>query len=494
MRIYPDVPSGIAGQGFTLCVEPASRFKLAFFRQDWSTELVPVPFPRVTATRNVTALGQSNGVPYFRSDASSMPETPDKDWQWPSIAINTSHSAWGRDVYIAAIYGVDSSGQPVDDIGRAFQAGQGIVPLPPYSDSMALFVLKPALPAEANIAYIIPVATYHAYNYTGNGCFYGGCPSVKTFNPVTLRRPGGGLGGIIREPVDPYDTFSPRQHFAHWDAKLISWIKNQGFSIDFYTDVDLDRANPLVLPDGRPWYSLLVSAGHHEYWTPNMRANVQKFLNAGLTDGSGGNYAIFSGNTCWWESAFSANWTLIGRKSQWPGNNESDLIGLTWEYGSGWWGTCNHGTWTKTERQNIGYTLHDARAAQSWVFAGTNLQSGQTFGDYYYDYLVGYECDGLPATPNPHFQILAKSAPLTQSNGWDKNGQAAMVLRDSSTGRYKAGTVFNCGTTDWARVLTDTRAAAHNVVNQMTQNVVRTLSEGPDFAERLAGKHASSTL
>jgi hypothetical protein len=32
MRIYPDLPGGIAGQSFTLCVEPDSRFKLAFFR------------------------------------------------------------------------------------------------------------------------------------------------------------------------------------------------------------------------------------------------------------------------------------------------------------------------------------------------------------------------------------------------------------------------------------------------------------------------------
>src|SRR5579875_466491 len=63
MRIYPDVPSGIAGQGFTLCVEPNSRFKLAFFRQDWSTELVPVPFPRVTATQKGRALGCPTSSP-----------------------------------------------------------------------------------------------------------------------------------------------------------------------------------------------------------------------------------------------------------------------------------------------------------------------------------------------------------------------------------------------------------------------------------------------
>src|SRR5581483_2492349 len=221
-----------------------------------------------------------------------------------------------------------------------------------------------------------------------------------------------------------------------------------------------------------------------EYWAPNMFTNVQKFLNAGVSYGAGGNYAIFSGNTCWWESAFTANWTLIGRKNQWPNNKESDLIGLTWKNGSGWWGTCSNGTWIKTERPDVGYTIQDTKAAQSWVFAGTNLRSGQTFGDYYYDYLVGYECDGLPSTLNPNFQILAKSAPLKQSDGWDHDGQAAMVLRDSSTSLYKAGAVFNCGTTDWARVLTDTRAAAHNYVNQITLNVIRTLSEVPDLPGR----------
>jgi hypothetical protein len=47
-----------------------------------------------------------------------------------------------------------------------------------------------------------------------------------------------------------------------------------------------------------------------------------------------------------------------------------------------------------------------------------------------------------------------------------------------------------CGTTDWARILTDTRAAAHNDVNQITLNVIRTLSDRPDFAKRSAGKHS----
>jgi hypothetical protein len=181
---------------------------------------------------------------------------------------------------------------------------------------------------------------------------------------------------------------------------------------------------------------------------------------------------------------------MVGRKGQWPRYDESDLIGLSWKYGNGWWGTCSGGTWTKMERPSVGYTIQDTKAAQSWVFAGTNLRSGQTFGDYYDDYLVGYECDGLPPAPNAHFQILAKSPSLKQADGWDQNGQAAIVLRDPSTGRYKAGNVFNCGTTDWARVLTDTRAASHNIVNQITLNVVRTLSDVPDLPGGVSRKHS----
>jgi hypothetical protein len=503
-RIYPYMPSGRAGDAFTLCVEPDARFKLAFFRQDDSKDLVPVPFPRIAATHRVQEIGLSKGIPFFQSETSLVPETPDHDWQWPSLAIDTSSPDWPRDVYIAAIYEVDGSGRPTDAIGIALENGSGIVPIPPYSARMALFVLTPRFPAEANIAYILPVATYHAYNYTGGGCFYGGCPAVTTCNPVTLRRPGGGLGGVVREPIDPYDDTSPRQQFGHWDAKMISWIKSQKFPVDFYTDVDLDRDNPLLLSDGRTRYALLVSAGHHEYWTQKMYDHVQQFVEAGRTYAAGGgNYAIFSGNTCWWLSKFSDDWTRIGRTQEWPDHGESRLIGLSWENGSGWWGTpypnphdpkCH---WIGTERPNVGYKVKDP---ESWVFNGLKLKQGVTIGNRPGDYLVGYECDGPPSTSDYHFQILAQSPKLEQRVGWDHDGWAAIVLHEyrnkDSHGSYWVGTVFNCGTTDWARVLTDNdpgHISSFVVLNVITLNVFRALSHRPDdLPERAAGEETGS--
>ena len=41
-------------------------------------------------------------------------------------------------------------------------------------------------------------------------------------------------------------------------------------------------------------YRLLVSVGHDEYWSEEMRDNVEAFLE------NGGNAAFLSGNTCWW--------------------------------------------------------------------------------------------------------------------------------------------------------------------------------------------------
>ncbi len=77
----------------------------------------------------------------------------------------------------------------------------------------------------------------------------------------------------------------------------------------------------------------------------------------------------------------------------------------------------------------------------------------------------------MPSSANT-FKVLAKSPQLT---GWDVGGVGAMgIFGTESTSGSQIMLVFNCGTTDWARVLMDPNAQSNAVVKRITHNVVKT--------------------
>src|SRR5439155_8100815 len=120
----------------------------------------------------------------------------------------------------------------------------------------ALFVVRsPAPGTNAKILYKLPLFTYHAYNDVGGWALY----TTPTSGPeplegeptfVSLRRPGGGTGGHPWDDwsFDPADRSSARQVFAHWDAPFIAWLEQNGYAIDYVTDLDLHTDPNLLAP------------------------------------------------------------------------------------------------------------------------------------------------------------------------------------------------------------------------------------------------------
>ncbi len=252
IRAYPGRPSVRAGETLTLHVagdEP--RFRIAIYR--WEDGLVPVW---------LGAWLRAEHLPDGRAD---------EDWQWPPYQVETGDD-WPSGVYLAHL---------------ELPQGQ---PLRLSADSAAaLFVVRAR--ASKTILYKLPVATWHAYNCSGGGCFYTKPP--RSAHPpgarVSLRRPGGGIDGLTWGAQDHYDPRSPRQTFAHWDARFIRWMARCGYAADFCTDLDV-HAQPSLLQD----YRLLVSVGHDEYWSEDTRDAVEDFV------AGGGNLALFGANLCWW--------------------------------------------------------------------------------------------------------------------------------------------------------------------------------------------------
>ncbi|MFI7231281.1 N,N-dimethylformamidase beta subunit family domain-containing protein [Nonomuraea angiospora] len=327
-----------------------------------------------------------------------------------------------------------------------------------YRDTSAYFVVRSAVPASP-ILISIPFPTWEAYNrpgVPGEGLYQSEQPdrAVK----VTFDRPGAG------------------PQIEEWELGLLRWLGPAGYTVDYCSGLDLHGGLDLLSR-----YRLLVINGHDEYWSWEMRDAVEAFARRG------GNIAIFSGNTCWWQVRFEDDLrTMVcyrdatadpmaatdpGRVTvEWPSDPvnrpENTLTGLSFRNGAGCW----------VDSRVMSQESYTARFAGHWVFEGTGLADGDTFGRG----AIGYETDaadlewlaGVPratgrdGTP-PSFVVLA-TADLSHWRRYGKGGAATMGLH-----RLGTGTVFNAGTINWGNTLDDPALAT------ITRNVLNRLSHPP---------------
>jgi hypothetical protein len=485
--VYPGRPTVTAGEELELHVgTTADRFRVSIFRLGARHEL------KLT-TDWLAGCYRELGAPW-------------EDWGWPPVALHIPEE-WPAGVYLAVLDEAEpaAGAPPAAATGMArSEPGPAVVPGPaatpvavPASvpdlsrgDGLALFVVRRrarsgagrghlggggageadgADGGRASILYKLPLFTYQAYNELGDppGCLYTGFK-------VTLRRPGGGIGGLPWDGriADAYDLSSPRQTFAHWDLPAVAWLERNGYgdAIEYCTDLDLHQDPELL---GR--YRLLVSCGHDEYWSRRMRDHAERFIAAG------GNVAFFAGNTCWWRihvvdggsglMCFKHRPGHSGGPDQWWNGKarrpENRLTGASYRFGGGWW---------SGRRTAAGFRVQHA---DHWVYAGTGLREGEVLGEE--EALVGYECDGVeladpaarPVVPSGRdgtpdsFQILG-AAPLGAEWQERLEGDRAVATMGLYGGKGGAGTVFNAATTDWPRVL----AAGHPAVDRITRNVL----------------------
>ncbi|HYD60960.1 MAG TPA: N,N-dimethylformamidase beta subunit family domain-containing protein [Noviherbaspirillum sp.] len=458
IRGYPHQASVFPGEQLILHIATdAPRFRIAFHR--WADGLIPV--------HETNWLEGQQAAPRGAAD----------DWQWPQYTFDIPEH-WPSAVYIAHL-----------------QEPDGILLSLAMTSAAVLFVVRGT--GRSKLLYKIPLATYHAYNCTGGGCFYTG----QTFSNdppgarVSLHRPGGGIGGDTWGALDHYDLGSPRQTFAHWDARFIRWLLREGYSPEVCTDFDIHRDPDLL---GR--YRLVLSVGHDEYWSETTRDRMEDFVSAG------GNLAFFGANLCWWRIHVVDGGSAIvchqgGPKGAldhwWPvtgaARPEDALTGVSYRHGGGWW---------DGPRETSGYIVQDDR---HWVFEGTGLRNGQSLGRDTSPPVVGYECDGAPldvfdagagiatlsrdaarcGTP-PGFRLLAAGllGPGWQERPPREMHKAEEGIHAATMGIFsRNGIVFTAGTTDWAQVLgQDAR------VDRITRNVIDRLLQPSSHSTRPANR------
>lgn len=327
------------------------------------------------------------------------------------------------------------------------------------------FVVRPTPDTQtAPLLMILPTSTWMAYNDWGGASSYIGVdgengnlasPELSLLRPWTrgmVWLPDG-APRICAEPV-PDPLTAPRYHpkdwawshgygyfyaasgWAQYDRHFVCWAERERIGFDMITQLDL-HYRPEILER----YKAVVIVGHDEYWTHDMRKQMEAFVDAG------GKFARFGGNYMWQvrleddgrrqicykdraptedpvrdtEQAHLLTTSWESQQVNWPGATTVGVNGLQGIYAS--WGGF-------APRNAKGFTVY---RPEHWIFDGTQLGYGDIFGGE--AHIFAYEVDGLDYTfrhglPYPtgddgaprHISILAMAPALRAENMFPVDG------------------------------------------------------------------------
>ena len=341
------------------------------------------------------------------------------------------------------------------------------------AESDFFFIVRPSTSetsTRSKILLQLASNTYNAYNNWGGLSLYSFNARAKVQgHRVSFLRP-------------------PASQFNNWERPFVEWAERDGYALDFCANLDLEQ-HPELLRH----YKLVLSVGHDEYWSASMRDRLEKFIS------DGGNVAFFSGNSVCWQVRPEDNFTALTSWKQWynldpvfPTGDHKTLSTL-WSHhlvqrpenqltGVGFlWGGYHksHGQFMDGKGA---YTVH---RPDHWLFEKTNLKRNDDFGGK--DTIVGYECDGCELTmrdglPYPtsrdgtptNFLILATAPAKWHPDDayWYDRFEQGRVGAAVAGVYTRGGTVFTCGSTDWAHGL----RGKDPVVEQITRNLLDRLS------------------
>jgi hypothetical protein len=345
IEAYTSQPSVIAGDALGLCVStsPVARYRARIFRLGWYGG---------AGGRLMATLPGNIGL--AREAPVPDPVTGIIRACWPVTDVVQTEEDWPSGQYVVVLELTS---------GRRAKAA-----------SRVPFVVR-ALPGEAAPTLVqTPINTAAAYNNWGGKSLYESnssdeIPAVK----VSFARP---------VPAWEIANLNARAPFIY-ELPLIRWLEREGFDVSYQTNVDTHR-DPSSLTGPR----VLISAGHDEYWTKEMRDAFDDALGRGVS------LAFMGANTCYWQIRYEdgertivayrdrdrdphphhALKTVLFRDLRRP---ERDLIGVQYEGGIG----------SPSEPQ--AYTFDPAFARDPWA-DGIDLEPGRSL-----ERLVGYEWDTL---------------------------------------------------------------------------------------------------
>ena len=286
------------------------------------------------------------------------------------------------------------------------------------------FVRPQAGKSSCNILLIAATSTWTAYNDWGGTSNYVGLggelldgksarlsihrPWAKGFLSV----PGGAprkthdykvrAGDIPRYPpiefacTRGYSKYFASAGWGTFEHPFAKWAEQQGFKLDYASQTDL-HYRPELLEN----YSCVVTVGHDEYWSREMRLAIDRYVE------QGGSFARFGGNFAWQIRLEKEGNTQVcykedaAQKDPVANTDETCLLTSMWEDPLVDWSGAETvglnacygiyaGVGHLAPRQGGSFTVY---RPQHWSFEGTDLCYGDQFGGE--EKIFGYEVDGL---------------------------------------------------------------------------------------------------
>ncbi len=237
----------------------------------------------------------------------------------------------------------------------------------------APFVIRPTFLGQTNrILVVLPTNTWQAYNFqdvNGDGygdTWYAGPPNRK----VDLGRT------YIARGVPP--------RFYRYDLPFLHWLYWSGKSAEFISDSDFDAI--ASGDDLAHAYDLIVFEGHEEYVTSHQYDVVERFRDLG------GNLMFLSANNFFWK--VDKQGQVLRKIGEWrdAGRPEARLIGVQYRAND------------NGQKQGLFTVL--ATASAPWLWEGTGLADGSTFGQFVGGY--GIEIDATTPESPPGTVVLAQ--------------------------------------------------------------------------------------
>lgn len=276
----------------------------------------------------------------------------------------------------------------------------------PRGTWFAPFVLRPARLGAHRVAVVLPTNTWQAYNYEDDDSWY----LDSSVHTIDLGRP------YVEGGVPP--------HYHGYDRGFLRWLALRHAHADFFSDDDLDRvASGDALARA---YDLIVFPGHEEYVTEHELDVVTRYRNLG------GNLAFLSSNNFFYK--VSKHGELMDGRLRWRdlGRPEASLVGIQYV-------DWNHDRYPNTPFSVVG------RQRAPWLFRGTGLEDGSTFGVY------GIEIDAVAPSSPRAVRVVARISGI-----FGRGKSAEMTYYETPAGAkvFAAGVMNFGGSALWPGVRT----------------------------------------
>lgn len=237
------------------------------------------------------------------------------------------------------------------------------------------FVVKSNTPGNtSNVLLILPFSTWQAYNTWGGTSTYPDT-NVAFSHDASFNRP----------------TSNNIERHIQFITLLLNEKDdlNANYTLEYASDVDL-HANPSLLDP----YQLVIMLGQNEYISKPMRLNLDNFVS------SGGNLAVFGGNTSWFQvrlesdSFGNPNRKLVCYKTTSNINETLDTVSDPFLKTFNWYQPSLHYPENQTFGLSYRYgTIYgpesddptraldfEVKESSHWAFQNTGVQDFQHFG------------------------------------------------------------------------------------------------------------------